>query len=101
MTQTMYFAVMTRDNPDAGDKRQKHYPEHRAHLDAQPDGLAIRISGPLLGENGKPVGSLLIIEAETIGQVRKYINSDPYIDAGVWSGFSVNAYDWRRGRPED
>lgn len=96
----MYFAVMTRDNPDAGDKRKSLYPEHRAHLDAQPDGIAIRVSGPLLGEDGKPVGSLLIIEADAIKAVRNYINSDPYIAAGVWAGFSVNEYDWRRGRPD-
>lgn len=96
----MYFAVMTRDNPDAGDKRQTLYPEHRKHLDSQPDGVAICVSGPLLGEDGKPVGSLLILEAGAIEPVRNYINSDPYIAAGVWTGFSINEYDWRRGRPE-
>ncbi|MBL4891296.1 MAG: hypothetical protein JKX91_05635 [Rhizobiaceae bacterium] len=94
----MYFAVMTKYNPDADDKRKSLYPEHSAHLIAQPDGIAIRISGPFLGENGKPVGSLLIIEAGTIEAVRNYINDDPYIAAGVWTGFSVNEYDWRRGR---
>lgn len=96
----MYFAVMTRDNPEAGDKRKSLYPEHKEHLDAQPDGIAIRVSGPLLGESGKPVGSLLVIEADTIDMVRDYINKDPYIAAGVWAGFSVNAFDWRRGKPE-
>jgi len=97
----MYFAVMTRDNPDASDKRKSLYSEHHAHLNAQPDGIAIRIAGPLLGEGGKPVGSLLIIEADAIDVVRDYINKDPYISAGVWAGFSVNQYDWRRGKPED
>lgn len=97
----MYFTIMTRDNPDVGDKRKSHYPEHRAHLDDQPDGIAIRVSGPLLGEDGKPVGSLIIIESDAIETVRKYVNSDPYIAAGVWAGFSINEFDWRRGKPND
>lgn len=34
--------------------------------------------------DGLPIGSALILEAETVEEVRSLIRSDPYVTEGVW-----------------
>ena len=67
-----------------------------AHL-AWVEGLAprVKIGGPMLSDDGQtPVGSMLVIEAETLGDAKAALAQDPYALAGLWAETSVRPFNW-------
>lgn len=55
----------------------------------------VKIGGPMMAEDGAtPVGSLLVIEAETIDDARSIFAKDPYALAGLWASTSVRPFNW-------
>ena len=74
------------------------------HLDwatgGSDDVPALVASGPLLGPDGAPDGSLLIFAASGADVVRAFVERDPLALAGVWASCAVRELDWRRGRPD-
>lgn len=57
--------------------------------------ISIPFGGPLLGADGRPVGSLLLVEGDSVPAVEAALAADPYAVAGLFSSVSVRA--WRRG----
>ena len=55
------FAITCRDKPDALETRLATRP---VHLDYLKGSTGLKLAGALLGDDGNPVGSLLIVEAE-------------------------------------
>lgn len=54
-------------------------------------GLALTMSGPLLGDDGKPVGSVIIYEAETKADAEAFANGDPFVKTGLLALDSIEA----------
>jgi uncharacterized protein YciI len=55
----------------------------------------VKIGGPLLADDGKtPVGSMLVIEAETLEAAGSVFAQDPYAAAGLWDSTSVRPFNW-------
>ena len=55
----------------------------------------VKIGGPLLSDDGKtPVGSMLVIEAETLEAAQAVFAQDPYAAAGLWETTSVRPFTW-------
>ena len=77
----MLFAVICRDKPGEGlARRQATRPAHLAFL--QDLGDRVKCAGALLGaEEGDPVGSLLIVEAENLVAAKALVAADPYAGA--------------------
>jgi len=49
----------------------------------------------MLGEDGQtPIGSLLVVEAETLAEATSVFASDPYALAGLWAETSVRPFNW-------
>lgn len=57
--------------------------------------ISVPFGGPLLGADGRPVGSLLLVEGEALPAVEAALAADPYARAGLFQSVSVRA--WRRG----
>jgi uncharacterized protein YciI len=78
----MQFMVRYRDRDGAGELRKQH---RKAHTEFRRSLGANRLlSGPLLAEDcTTPVGSLLIIEAESLAVARTLAASDPFVALGA------------------
>ncbi|NJO32532.1 MAG: hypothetical protein HC869_04755 [Rhodospirillales bacterium] len=94
----MHVIIIARDAPGRAGIRADVHARHRAHLDSADEApLRLCVSGPTLGPDGQPDGSMLIFEAEDLGIVRAFVERDPMTD--VWSSFALYPFDWKRGRP--
>jgi uncharacterized protein YciI len=51
------------------------------------------MAGALLGDDGNPIGSLLIVEAEDLAAAQAQADNDPFTVAGVFE--SVEVRPWR------
>ncbi|MGK9264930.1 YciI family protein [Sinorhizobium meliloti] len=96
-----YFVVQAFDKPGMGEVRQRTRPAHRERLRMHDHPLKVRIAGPLLNEAGEMVGTHLIVEAETSGSVRDFVDADPYSLAGLYESVQVTAFQWGLGVPEE
>ena len=84
------FVITCKDKPGALEKRLATRP---AHLDYTRGFAGVKLAGALLGEDGQPMGSLLIVEAEDLAAVQAQADNDPYTKAGVFE--SVEVRPWR------
>jgi uncharacterized protein YciI len=85
------FAMIAKDKPGTGDKRTATRPVHLEHLKAMGDKLVL--AGALMGEDGNPEGSLLVLEAENLQVAKATLLADPFIAEGIFG--SVEVKPWR------
>ncbi len=83
------FVMYCLDGAKVADLRPQVRESHLAYL--RGSGL-VRIAGPMLDAEGKPVGSLLIVEAEDIEAVRAFSAADPYNLAGVFASVEIRPF---------
>ncbi len=90
-----YFAIHCIDKPDSTALRVATRPNHLAHL----DDVAARllVAGPLLGLDGAPIGSLLILDCADRKAAIQFAAADPYALAGLFASVAVTA--WRKVYP--
>jgi uncharacterized protein len=91
-----HFAIHCIDKPDSGDLRAATRPAHLAHIDAVAG--QVLVAGPLLDMDGRPMGSLLIIDFAERKDAVAFAAADPYALAGLFASVAVTA--WRKVRPE-
>lgn len=80
-----HFIVSVRDREGATQLRTQYRPEHLEYWKAK--GEAVKVAGAILSggaEDAGPVGSCLLIEAESEGAVRDMLANDPFTVAGVF-----------------
>lgn len=87
------FALLCADKPNSVDLRAVTRPTHLDYLNGL--GGAVKVAGPLLGADGQPVGSLLIVEADDAAGAKALADADPYAKAGLFA--SVEVKPWRLG----
>ena len=85
-----HFALICRDKPGHLDLRMATREKHLAYLN---DYEGVFVAGPLV-ENGSPVGSVVIIEADDLATAKDWAASDPYALAGLFA--SVEVTEWKR-----
>lgn len=79
----MLFALICQDRPNQLELRLQHRPDHLAYLEAHADQLVY--AGPLLDEaEGKPTGSLLVLDVPDRGSAEAFASGDPYARAGLF-----------------
>jgi hypothetical protein len=61
--------------------------------------LKVLQSGPLLSDDQKEIGSLIVLEAENAGAVEAFLGRDPYVQSGLFAERRVHPWLWRRGNP--
>lgn len=87
----MLFAMIAKDKPGTMDQRLAVRPVHLQHLDSL--GQQLRLAGALLDADGKPEGSLMVIEAETIEAATALFNADPFVKEGIFASTEIKP--WR------
>lgn len=70
--------------------REAHRGDHIAYRKGL--GEAMRLAGPLLDEAERPVGSVVIVEADDLGEAERIARADPYVTHGVVALASVRRY---------
>ena len=72
------YVISWKDRPNSLDLRLATREAHLAYGAGR-----IRLGGPFLDEAGEMVGSLLVIEAESLEEARAFHAADPYVKAGL------------------
>ncbi len=95
----MLFAVICKDKDGALDVRMASRPDHLAFLEGL--GNQLKAAGPLTDDNGSPIGSLVIIDAENRREVEAIAEKDPYAEAGLFDSVEITAWKWLINNPEE
>lgn len=85
------FAMIAKDKPGMGDKRVATRPVHLDHLKAMGENLVM--AGALLGADGNPEGSLLVLESDNLEAASATLLADPFVSEGIFA--SVEVKPWR------
>ena len=88
-----YYVMFAEPRTKGGDKPLPHldekehkriFDEHIAHQVRLEEAGQLFAAGPLLDENGKRVGGLIILRANSFEEARKIVDSDPHRSSGLW-----------------
>jgi uncharacterized protein len=83
--------MIAKDKPGSGEMRAATRPVHLEHLKGLGDRLIL--AGALLGSDGNPEGSLLVLDADTLEAATASFMADPFISEGIFA--SVEVKPWR------
>ncbi len=86
----MLFAIACTDKPASLELRMATRPAHLDYLTSQ--AARIVLGGPLLDPEGKPIGSLLVIEAEDRAGAEAFAAADPYAKAGLFESTVIRPF---------
>jgi len=87
----MYWTIHCLDKPNTSEIRQGVLGAHLAYVASA--ALHVVLAGPLLGNTGSaPSGSLLVVQAEQIGDVEAFAQGAPFATAGLWDGIRIDAF---------
>ncbi len=91
----MYFAIHCIDKPGSSELRAATRAEHLNYLNVLGDRMLA--GGPLLGIDGSPIGSLMIVDFADRKAAIGFAADDPYAQAGLFASVAVTA--WRKVFP--
>ena len=86
----MLFALICTDRPASLDLRLATRPAHIAYLTTYADRVVQ--GGPLLDPDGRPCGTLLLIDVEDRAAAEGFAATDPYARAGLFEATVIRAY---------
>ena len=86
----MLFALVCTDRPGSLDLRLATRPNHLAYLETYQDRLVP--AGALLDLDGRPCGSLLVIEAEDRSAAEGFAIADPYAKARLFESTVIRPF---------
>lgn len=95
----MLFALICTDKPGALDLRLATRDAHLEFLATNKD--MIRLGGPFINEDASGMnGSLIIVEGNSVEEVRAVAEQDPYAKAGLFESVDIRPWKWTVGNPE-
>jgi uncharacterized protein YciI len=86
----MLFAIICTDRPASLDLRLATRPAHLAYLTTYADRIVQ--GGPLLDTDGRPCGTLLLIDVEDRAAAEGFAMTDPYAKAGLFESTMIRAH---------
>lgn len=89
------FAIHCIDKPLQQELRAATRNEHLAYLEQVIDQIVV--AGPLLDDEGTPIGSMLLMEFPDRKAAVNFAANDPYARAGLFASVAVTA--WRQTFP--
>jgi hypothetical protein len=94
----MLFALICTDKANSLELRQQSRPDHLKFLESL--GSSLKAAGPFTDDEGKPTGSLVIIEAQNRAAISEIAARDPYAVAGLFSSVEIKPWKWLIKNPE-
>ena len=95
----MLFALICRDKPGALQVRMDTRPNHVDFINRLIADRKLAFAGPFLDAEGKPNGSLVVIEAEDRGAAEALAAADPYARAGLFASVEIQPWAWVFNKP--
>lgn len=95
----MLFALVCKDKPDHLQLRLDVRPDHLAYLNELNAAGTLKFAGPFLDDDGKPCGSLVVIEAAGKQAAAEIAASDPYAKAGLFEHVEIQPWNWVFNNP--
>jgi hypothetical protein len=95
----MLFALIANDKPDSLQLRLDTRPTHVAFLEDLNKRGVLKFAGPFLNGEGKPFGSLVVIEASDRDAAAAIFAGDPYAKAGLFGTTDIRAWNWTFNNP--
>ncbi len=86
----MLFAITCTDKPNSLELRLATRPTHLEYLKSKMAGFIV--VGPVLDAEGKPCGSLFVVEAEDQAAAEAFLAGDPYAKAGLFETVQVRPF---------
>ena len=84
-----WFVFIGHDGARGRELRPTHRPAHLAgHEDLERAGR-IGHAGPMLGDDGAPLGSVVLFEAADLSEARAIAERDPYVTEGIFARYEV------------
>ena len=87
----MLVALIARDKEGHIEVRKANRADHIDYLNS---GTVVSQAGPLLSDEGKMIGSLIILEVNVLEDARAWSENDPYVKAGLFE--SVEFILWNK-----
>lgn len=95
----MFYALLCKDKPGHLQLRLDTRPVHVAYLnDLNARGI-LKFAGPFLDEEGKPNGSLVMLEVADKQAAREIGEGDPYAKAGLFESVEIRPWNWTFNNP--
>ncbi|HNP62541.1 MAG TPA: YciI family protein [Woeseiaceae bacterium] len=82
------YLVFCRDQPGSEHPRAQALADHLKHLDSAME--RVSLAAGLKNEDGRPSGSIMIVEADSPADAERFVMSDPFFTAGVWESLEVH-----------
>lgn len=95
----MLFALICKDKPGHLQLRLDVRPDHVAFLNDLNAKGALKFAGPFLDADGKPDGSLVVIEATDASAAKAIADADPYAKAGLFESVAIRPWNWVFNNP--
>ncbi|MBA8877988.1 YciI-like protein [Phyllobacterium myrsinacearum] len=95
----MLYALLCNDKPDHLQVRLDTRAAHLEYLNGLGDRL--KFAGPFLGDDSKPNGSLVVVEAADIAGAREIAAGDPYAKAGLFAAVDIRPWNWAIKNPDN
>lgn len=96
----MLFAFVCKDKPGHLNVRMEARPAHVEHLNRLNAEGTLKMAGPFLDADGKPNGSLVVVNVETAEAAKVLADSDPYAKAGLFESVEIRPFNWVFNNPE-
>jgi uncharacterized protein len=90
----MQFVVMAWDGTDEGalDRRLATRPRHLERIEPFVDSSNVLVGGAILDDDGRMIGSVLVMDFDTRDELDDWLRNDPYTTEGVWQRVDVRPY---------
>ena len=92
----MNFLLLGRFHPHVEDHHrsavQSNFNEHLMQMHPK-----VKLAGPLKDDDGRWIGHMIIVEADSAEQARNYAERSPYHQAGLYERFEVDRFDIAAG----
>ncbi|RWM96334.1 MAG: hypothetical protein EOR84_13900 [Mesorhizobium sp.] len=95
----MLFALICKDKPGKLQVRLDTRPEHVAFLEGLNGENKLAFAGPFLDADGKPNGSLVVVEAPDLAAAEALSAADPYAGAGLFESVDIRQWNWTFNKP--
>ena len=86
----MLFVILCTDRPNSLDSRLAAREAHLRYLSTYADRLVH--AGPLLGTDGRPCGSMLVVDVEDRAAAEGFAASDPYAAVNLFESVVVRGH---------
>jgi uncharacterized protein YciI len=95
----MLFALICKDKPGSLQVRVDTRPAHVAFLEGLNADKKLAFAGPFLDADGKPSGSLVVVEAPDLAGAQALSAADPYANAGLFESVEIRQWNWTFNKP--